>query len=947
MTYPHRFIKKRSLLASCFLASLSFLHASPPPPPPAGTGWENLPTVNYEQRNIDGQTWTEGLSKLAIGRFAVNAVNGLMNETVADYSFYKSQYDMFSYSGFPRDYFDIHIPDTNGVPTKDSMAGDWSHQIRTRDYKGGRSVKFITGSAAPGFLVETNASNFTLTKREGDKDRVDWRGTIPEHERRGVFPLLVLVPREGNKVELVTRERGDWNSPMSLGKPAQPWIVAVYPPVSRQFLWNFKPGPGSFVQKGELWEFPNYIGDDAVAVLMTFRDGLELQTQFGELTLVSTDQKEIGTVGLSTAFDGLLKDVRAGLKEINPHPGDSFTIAESMEVKWQSDKWNVTPVAQRAAALAKLLHTYPLSTREWFRVEAQKAEVKIRNEFTYHRWGNPEWQSADYAPIPAAFALSHKELGWPILAGVTDPRIRGRLGPFLYFANQNACEWNIPLGQPEYALQPAMSGQEKDVAPRIVAEYVADETFRNVTSPTILKGEQMVPGTQAYYDTWKLRLQSRYLAGLMPWGSFRMSMFAPWSVLDDARREALVQRLKTVLRFSFHHESYFRKSEPITGHPYANSAGSIEKPNYMAGDVPSYMAPIYYGYLYAKFSGDWEWISQYYRESWDITRFAEIYADWAWPGVSLREHIFVTHFDPMICGALTFMGLERMSDVLGTRAEHERAQYLLSRTSASLVTQSLLPRWVDPETKNPALTCDGASEHGPMLLDFELVQGRTRMQRSMFAYAWLGNQSELFRYREQLTGPTYWKNYQQNFVGSKKWDWKQDFAIHTQYAMRAWLRDWPHAELVDYSDDATKGLSSTLKGGKVDVTVGTKSRTQYAPTNMLDVHVLLLSRKYNVPAFLVNWEPGKIAAFSWDESTGQLSLKIEMPKAGQIVLRSWNTLPASTLVNGASVVPAAPVILPESIPAGRKEAPGEMGPLFAVPLPSGTSEVVMKWTLQK
>lgn len=891
----------------------------------AKNAWEPLPEVKYEQRTIDGKEWTEGLSKLAMGRFAVNPVNGLMNETVEDYAFYKSLYDMFSYSGYPRDYFDMHIPGTDDIPEKDELSGDWTHQIRVREYEGGRKVKLIMGSATPGFLVETNAPRFTLTKREVEKDRVDWRGTIPEHERRGVFPILLLVPREGGKVEIVTRERGEWNTPMNLGKPAQPWVVAVYPPVSRQFLWNFDAAAGKFRNKDSLWEFPNYLGDDAVAVLMTFREGLGLRTQFGELTLYSPDKKEIGTVGLSTAFDELLKNVQSGLKEVKPHPGEVL-IAESMAQQWHNDKWNFTPIAQRATALAKLLHTYPLSTREWFRVEEESGEVKIRNEFTYHKWGSKEWQQKDYAPAPMAFALSHKDLGWPLFKGIADPGIRGRLGPFLYFADQNWCEWSIPLCRPEYALQPDMPEPEKEVLAGEVKAFAAKESY---TSTGTITAADLEPGSENYAKVGEIdRRWGVYKVGAALWWQSFGRALTVWPMLDDEGREALLKKMRPLLRYAYSPGAYYRKKEPVSGREYANCATAVEAPGYMAGDVPTYIAgPIYFGYLYAKFSGDWKFLEPYYRQSWDASRFTEIYADWSWPGNSLREHLFVSHFDPMICGVLGFVGLERLSAIFGTPEEHERAQYLLSRTAASIVTQALLPRWVDPENQNPALTCDGASEHGPMLLDFDVVTGNIRKQRSYFAWAWLGQQPELFRYRQQVAGARYWRDFQEKFVSNKKWNWTKDLAGIVHAAMRAWIRDWPREDLIEFlsSKQNYAGQTNNLLAGSDGLT-------------------LLWARKNEVPAFLVEWEPAVVKSFSWDGKNRRLLLTVDFPKEGQIAFRSWNTLPGEALVNGAAVTPS---VRKEGIPAETDPHRDEMGPLFALSLPAGPSEIVLTWKKQK
>jgi|GEM_PF-3561412 len=892
--------------------------------------WESLPEVKYEQRLIGGQAWTEGLSKLAVGRFAVNSVNGLMNETVADFSFYKSHYDMFSYGGYPRDYFDFHVPGTDGLPETDEITGDWAHQIRTRVYEGGHMVRLITGALAPGFLVETNSPRFTLTKRDTEKDRVDWRGTIPEHERRGVFPLFVLVPREGGKVELVTRERGGWNIPIDLGKPDQPWVVAVYPPVSREFLWNFRASDGKFVDEKFLWNFPNYLKDDTVAVLLTFREGLGLRTQFGELTLYSLDRKEIGMVGLSTAFDGLLKGVQSGLAEVKPHPGDVL-IAESMAERWQNDKWNFAPIVQRATVLARLLHTYPLSVREWFRIEEERGEVKIRNEFTFHRWGNADWQSDDYAPVPMAFALSHKNLGWPEFIGITDPGIRGRLGPFLYFSKRNWCEWSIPHCHPEYALQPDMPAPEKAKLIQEIKQFASNDQYKIGWRPGDVYARHLEPGSKGYQELKELSSTYRpYTAGLLPWGQPYTQALSVWSMLDDTTREAVLKKMSIVLRYSFYTKEYFRKQEPISGHKYANSAPGVEKPEYMAGDVPSFMAgPLYYGYLYAKFSGDWKWLKPYYREAWDISRFAEIYADWSWPGVSLREHVFVSHFDPMICGVLALIGLERMSDVFGTTEEQGRAQYLLSRTAVTLVLQSLLPRWVDPDNLNPALTCDGASEHGPMLLDFERVTGNLRRQRSYFAYSWLGRQPELFRYRSDIAGPGFWKNFQEQFVNSDKWNWMEDFAALSHAAMRGWLRDWPREDIENFlsSEKIYSG-----RGGNLSLLPSA------------DVLMLLWARKNEVPAFLVNWERGTVERFSWEEESGHLVLKVNFPEKGQITFRSWRALPDETRVNGTIVTQFQ---LAEGIPVGRNEPSGEMGPLFTIAVPAGQSEITLIWNRRK
>ena len=206
-------------------------------------------------------------------------------------------------------------------------------------------------------FVQSNTQRLTIHKRDLQKPRESWMRISPQLQRKGVFPYLILIPHAEGQTQCITRSRFEWNNQETFDVSDQTWLLLVYPPLDRKVIWDIPP------LAKPVMELPDYRGDQAVAVLLTFRKGLKLQSCMGQFTLMSTDSQAVGTVGFSTAFDGLfgLHNADNAIPQSNHRKFDpannlAYSRADILDPQASAHHlpWDITKVIARAKELSSL-----------------------------------------------------------------------------------------------------------------------------------------------------------------------------------------------------------------------------------------------------------------------------------------------------------------------------------------------------------------------------------------------------------------------------------------------------------------------------------------------------------------------------------------------------------------------------------------------------------------
>jgi len=813
--------------------SLGLVHA-------AGlSSWKPLPAQPIETRRIDNVLWTEGMSATSAGRFANSTFNGLLTETV---------YQNWFYTGEPRQWFDWVVPGADDEPVAEKVQTDWTHQVWDRVYAGGRRLAYISSVLAPGFLMRTNAPRLTLQAREGAKAVAIWETElIQEMTMAGRAPLALLIPGRGGQIEVIKDAK--WWEPVNLPRPAEPWAVVLYPRVDA----------AEYDDNLYFW------GDKAVGVLLTFERPVSLRWWAGGLKIGA--RGELGTIGVSTAFDGLLKDV-AG------------------------KNWRPDAVAKRARQLTRLLHTYPVKCREWYARDA--GWMRIRNEFSYRRWGDPKWQAADYAPVPPLYVWSEKALGWPAFPKATDSGILTRFGPYRTYPGSVA-RYRLPMWTNEYASFP-----RTDERPEVRdAEAAAIKTFAEglAKSP---------PTVNAWGPVWTPGIAA-------PLGAYNL--------LDDEAKRGLIAVADDIVRRSWAQSNWHLRRDTCTGLQYYGGGWGSENPNNLSAvDENSALGSALYGtYVYAKFSGDWGLIRDLMPRMWDAERQFELFNDWAAPQTSCRSDVRYSGIDMDTIALAGIFGLQRMSEIAGSVAQAERAAYLQAKIAPVTLLRFTLPRYLDPDNREPKLITTGLEEDGPersLLVDDAVVKDHLAM-----LFSWCGQQAEIYRYYLAGAGAGFFRTWERDFYARPEINWYEPRVnpgrLYSHVAMRAWCDfcgAWP--EQSELTADFDNALAKSGYGSEAGEAIA-----------------LFLGRK--APAYLVRWEPARLLGAEYDAQKNLLHVRIEATQSGALVLRA-KSAPRTAEVNGG---PAAFESVGETLPVPRPE----LGKLVSIPTPSGKLEIVVGW----
>lgn len=801
--------------------------------------WKRLPPMHIATREIDGTSWTEGMSATSAGRFADNTFNGLLTESVNDYWFYTSA---------PRQFFDWVVPGTQDEPVAEQVRIDWTHAKWTRRYAGGREFTYLYSCLVPGFLLSTNASWVALQARGGP-----WDEGEPIPAVRGRAPVAILIPEANGGIKVISRSADpEWSRPDTIARLPEPWVLAIYPrlPDDEDPIWR---------------EY--FRSDTASGVLLTFeRRDIALRWWAGELKIVAPGP--LGTVGVSAAFEGLLKD--AGGKQ-----------------------WDPAPAAARARQLARMLHTYPLKCREWYARDGNW--MRIRNEFTYQRWGDRKWQAADYAPVPPLYAWGSRALGWPTFPGATDTGILTAFGPYLTYPG-NMATYRLPIWRGEYAAFPR-TNELPDVYDSLRASITG--YFRGL--------RDKLPRITAWGPVYEPGIAA-------PFGGFNL--------VDTGHKQLMTEVAAEVVRQSWSSEHWQRRAERYTGLEYYGGSTIAEDPSDPYGviiDDNSALGSALYGtYVYAKFSGDWQLVRRLMPRMWDATRQFEVLSDWAAPQTTCRSNLRFSSMDMDTIALCGIFGLERMSALAGTRAQADRAAYLLAKIAPITLLRFTMPRYVDPAGIEPRLFSDGFDEEGPMIAvarDDAVFKDHLAM-----TFSWCGQQAEIYHYYLAATGVGYWQQWEHGFISTPEFNWYEPRInpdrLYSHVAMRSWLdfyQAWPDA-----------GLAADFDNARQKAGIGAFTAEAVA---------LYLGR--SAPAYITGWEPARLLGAEYEKPANALHARFAATKSGRVLLRV-RSMPADVTVNGIAVQAQA---IAEVLPLARPE----LGSLIAVPIAPGAAEVVARW----
>lgn len=813
-----------TLLLACVIAQ-----AAPLSP------WRSLPPQRIPTRQMDGRSWTEGLSATSAGRFTGSNYGGLLTETVYDYWFYTS---------VPRQWFDWVVPGADDEPIAETVRSDWTHMVWTREYAGGRRFRYILSSLAPGFLIQTNAPRMTLQGREGPKDTMIWETSlIRVMTMRSRPPLAFIVPRADGDVKLVKVLRPE--QPMDLGTPAQPWIVILYP--RRE------------MEKNNLY----FWDDTAAAVMLTFdQPDVTLRWWSGGLKLSAPGG--IGTIGVSTAFDGLLKDA-AG------------------------KDWSLADVAARARLLTRLLRTYPVTCREWYSRDG--GWMRIFDEFTYYRWGDPRWRADDYAPVPPLYSWGAQAVGWPAFPGVKSTSILTRFGPY-EFSPGRTLQYRLPIWGNEYASWPRTSG---------------DPELRDATNA---QGQAFV----------RQYLGRRLRAGA--WGPINepgiSARLGSYNLLDDDVKQGYISVGRELVTSAWSWRNWFRRREPHTGlEYYGGGCGSANVKEPGAVDENSALGSMLYAtYVWAKFSADWPLIRELMPRMWDAWRQFEIFNDWAAPQTSCRGDVKYSAIDMDTVALLGIFGMQRMSEIVGTPAQADRAAYLQAKVAHVTLLRFTMPEYIDPKHKEPRIFVTGFEVDGPerkLAVDEAVIKDHLAMM-----FTWCGQQPEMYHYYLAATGPEFWVRWQRDFYARPEFNWYEPRVnsgrLYSHVGIRAWL-DWEG--YWPWQDELARDFANA------------RQRAGIAE----DIAALYSAR--HTPAYLVEWEPAKLLGAEYEETSKILHARIDATKPGVVMIRV-RTMPTGVTVNGA---PAQTQVVAETLPIPRPE----LGSLIRVSTPAGNTDIVAQW----
>ncbi|AHF92066.1 hypothetical protein OPIT5_19345 [Opitutaceae bacterium TAV5] len=803
--------------------------------------WAPLPPIHFPTRQIDGETYREGISYNTAGRFANTAYNGLLTELVAATWF--RAYTGNERQRTRRQDFDFYA-DGQTADATGRAGGEWKARAR-ETYEDSKKIEvnwttmkmdmgvekdtlhYTYGILVPGFLVDSPRP-LNLSSRGGGNLPVR-SGAPDEDEDR--FQTLSSASGSGKISRIgpsaILTSRGLLNKPQDIRNLQEPWFVGIWG------IGGQKPSP-------------TFFGDKAVAVLFTSDARGPVQWTASGLRLPP------GRWGVSTAFHGLL-----------------------------NDNWDAALLADRARLLARFLRTYPVDCREYYKVEDDT--VRIFNEFTYERWGRPDWQAPDYAPIPPIYSWGRDSRGWSgIPNGVSGKNavreVKTQIGPWRW-QNGNTLTYELPRFAAPHAAFPRrteFSGTIEAVEAGIHAVATAE------------------PHTYYNNHPWKAPYFKRWSHGLLGGGFLS----------EQARNELLGIARPLVVRM-YEPSSWIPRRERFTGEPYyVRGWRDRTALPAMFGDPNSNVGQAAYStYLYAKYSGDWALIEKLWPRIMDTLRIFEVLNDWAIPQTTSRE---ATKYGSIDMDTIAYAGvaaMERMAEVLGKTDDFERIAYLRAKLAASTALRFNFARYLDPEKKSPRLYGAGFAEDGPCI-EVAKSNSASGLDHIAMCLSWTGEMPEMFGFYFNALGADFMRDFQAVFMDTYFSDWREmptnPSRTATHIAARSYLPDWPAAKIQE------------------DITIWLKHIKRTAPKYDAGGMIGAWSG-HDTGVSLINWEPARFVSSDWIQNERRLVvdlvndkpfvLEFAAPRRVDSVLLDDTPLPASALDKTPALNAANPAAL--------------------------------------
>lgn len=794
--------------------------------------WEPLPPLDFPTREVNGETWREGLSYRTAGRFGNSTYNGLLTELVGP-SWFRA-YTANATKIDRRQDFDFWA---DGQATDDTGRGDlaWKVRLRSahdesekisinwttmrvdRDLGNGDIAHYTYSILAPGFLVDVPRP-LNLSSRGGG--RLPIRSGAPD-EDEARFQTLASgeIPKIGPAAVLTSK--GLLKDPQQIRNLEEPWIVGIW-------------GIGD--------EDPTFWGDKAVAILLTSDTKSPIEWTASGLRLPP------GRWGVSSAFYGLL-----------------------------NDNWKPEDLIARARLLTRLLRTYPVECREFYKVDADS--VRILNEFTYERWGRPEWQHADYAPIPPIYSWARDSVQWSgIPAGQAGEEIKTPVGPYRW-EDGSSLTYSLPRFAAPHAAFPA-----RPEFSETIQAMEGDIEAAAIKPPLAYHNNH--PWRMAYFKNW-----SHGLLG----GSY----------LGEKARSTLIDIAKPLVHRMYEPSSWIPRKERFSGEPYyVRGWRDRTALPAMFGDPNSNVGqPAYSLALYAKYTGDWAFVETQWPRIMDTLRIFEVLNDWAVPQTTSREAVKYGSIDMDTIAYAGLTGLERMAEVLDKKEDHDRIAYLRAKMAASTALRFNFPQYLDPDKKYPELFGVGFAEDGPALERAAPGKG-VGLDHVAMCLTWTGELPEMYGFYFNVLGPDYMREFQSGFMDKYFSDWRtmpfntNRSAAHI--AARSYLPDWP-------AEGIREDVAAWLKHIKRDT-------PPYATSGMVGAW-----SGHDTGVSLVNWEPARFISSSWQQADRKLEVQLAADKPFALEfsapgkVRSAHLdgvpLPASDITTSAALSQANPTAL--------------------------------------
>ncbi|AHF93315.1 hypothetical protein OPIT5_26965 [Opitutaceae bacterium TAV5] len=781
------------------------------PAPVAETPWEALPPITFPTRQIDGKTWTEGHSYRTAGRFSNSTYNGLINEVVSGN--WIRVYTANGDSLYRRQDFDFHVKgqeadttDSTGElwrvklgtynPKREKITANWTTMINERRGRDNTVLRVTTGLLAPGFLIDT-PKTLTLSSRGGGKLPVR-SGAPDEDEARFMKPDATESGKPMIGPSAILTSHGLFTKPQTIQNLREPWIVAI---------WGIADGK------------PTFWGDKAVALLLTADTSAPIEWTSSSLRLPPARW------GFSSAFHGLL-----------------------------NEGWKPESVSNRARQVARMLRTYPVDCREYYLVEDDA--VRIRNEFRYERWGNPAWQTTDYAPLPPIYSWARDSLQWqgiPADSGTSaETNLKTPIGPFRWLDGATL-DYTLPRIPARHAAWPQR------------AEF--SDTYQSMNDAITAKIHPPL-ATRSTNHPWILAYQDRWTQGIIG-GSFHQPQ-ALQSLLDLAHLN--VERM-------YAPSSWILRRELFTQEPY-QLRGWLDRSTLpvMFGDPNSNVGQAAYStYLYALYSGDWATVRRLWPRMMETLRIFEILNDWAIPATTSREAVKYGSIDMDTIAYAGVAAMHRMAQVLGQTDDAARIAYLQTKIAAATALRFNFPRYLDPETKYPRLFGVGFAEDGPAI-ERASPKHTGGLDHIAMCLTWTGEMPEMYDFYLNILGPEFFTHFQRDFMDKQFSGWREmaynQSRSAAHIANRAWLTDWP-------ADALKNDLETWLAHLK-------QKHTPYYASGMFGTYTA-----HETGVYLVGWEPARFVKSRYDHAARQLSLDMENPNPFELEIHA--PAPPSTL----------------------------------------------------